>query len=181
MAEIRRILDIAEESSSFLFDETVNCASPINCRLEDSLHRIPSQESDEMDVDRHLVAHIPTWLGFAAGAIRVFAKTGLRWWEVARRDEQRTVRCVWNEGASAGDASLLRQAGKRIHIRIDQRRRLLTSHPTSHSSLLVGVCLLTNNRRSFAGESQHRVDSLVKRSLASLIRLDSRYKDDYFQ
>lgn len=70
--EIQRFLDIAEKAS--LFDETVDHASSVDQPIVDSLQRQPSQK--ETDDDRHVVAHIPTWLGFAANAVRLLAKNG---------------------------------------------------------------------------------------------------------
>ena len=81
-SEIRRFLDIAERNSAFLFDETVDAVSPIDQTREESLRRQPSGEErsppsrEEPDVNRRVVAHIPTWLGFASGAIRLLAKNG---------------------------------------------------------------------------------------------------------
>ena len=58
-------------------------------------------------MDRRVVAHIPTWLGFASGAIRLLAKNGMREEEVLRRHQPRSVRRVRNEGTSTGDATFL--------------------------------------------------------------------------
>lgn len=112
-AEIRRFLDIAERNSAFLFDETVDAISPIDQTGEDTLRRQPSGEErsppsgEEPEVDRRVVAHIPTWLGFASGAIRLLAKNGMCEEEVLRRHQPRSVRRVRNEGTSTGDATFL--------------------------------------------------------------------------